>query len=120
MDNGSEENLIRADLLMEKTRAALKILDRRSDCFNIVNNGVVIGTVKEKVLIQFKLETLPGVSDITYTEWFHLWEKLEDEMVIGGEFMERQGFTTMHKTLLRLKKHEHPQRADAEKNDGKW
>jgi hypothetical protein len=110
LDNGAQMNLIRTDLLMASTRAALKVLARRAEPMVISANNVIIGTSKESVYLEFSLDTQPGVVNIMYREWFSLWDTLDDEMTLGGEFMERNGFTTMHKTLVRLTKHIHPMR----------
>jgi hypothetical protein len=110
LDNGAQMNLLRTSLLLPNTRAALKILKRQIDPIEITTNGKVIGNSVESVLLEFSLDTQPGVANITYCEWFCLWDALEDDMTLGGDFMERNGFTTMHKTLVRLQKHIHPVR----------
>ena len=110
MDNGAEMNLIRADLLMKETKAAVKIIDYRLTPIEISNNGIKIGEAKQEVQLTFSLDTQDGVAPITYTEFFHVWDDLKNDMVLGGEFMERNGFTTMHKTLVRLRPHIHPKR----------
>ena len=117
MDNGAQMNLLRTSLLLPETRAAMKVLDRKSDRIVIQTNGVVIGESLEAVLIEFTLDTQQNVATITYREWFSLFDNLKEEMVLGGEFMERQGFTTMHKTLVRLKKYNHPERKTKEEDD---
>ena len=110
MDNGAEMNLIRSSLIMENTKAELACLSRREDALTISNNGIVIGESKGSVLLRFTLDTQDGVAAISYEEWFHLWDELDNEMVLGGTFMEHNGFTTMHKTLVRLRPHTHPKR----------
>jgi hypothetical protein len=84
MDNGAELNLIRPDIIMPGTRAALKVLDSQDEIVELRNNGSVIGTTSKKVLLEFALDTKPTVATITYREWFHVWDKLEDDMVLGG------------------------------------
>ena len=55
MDNGAQMNLLRTSLLLPETRAAMKVLERKSDHIVIKSNGVVIGETLEAVLIEFTL-----------------------------------------------------------------
>jgi hypothetical protein len=103
MDTGaSGMNIIRSAIVdnFADSRAAIDIISRRINCTDLTNNGKVIGRSSEEVRIAFTLDTLPGAEPTTYTEWFYMFDDLQDEMVLGSSFNRNHGFSTYHKTLV--------------------
>jgi hypothetical protein len=101
MDPGAELNLIRTDVLKgASTRSSLKVLNTRDNPIDLFNNGVKIGHVKTEHLLTFTLDTLDGVATVTYTEWFHEWNDLEEDAILGAEFNKQQCFTNYHTRLV--------------------
>jgi hypothetical protein len=101
MDPGAELNLIRADVLKGASKkSSLKVLDTRHNPTDLFNNGVKIGHVKTEHLLTFALDTLDGVATVTYTEWFHEWNDLEEDAILGAEFNRQQCFTNYHTRLV--------------------
>ncbi len=85
------------------------MIARRINCTNLTNNGKVIGRSSEEVRIAFTLDTLPGAEPTTYTEWFYMFDDLQDEMVLGSSFNRTHGFSTYHETLVEWQGSQCPQ-----------
>lgn len=103
MDTGaSGMNIIRSAIVDDfaDSRAAIEVLSRRINCTDLTNNGKVIGRASEEVRITFTLDTLPGAEPTSYTEWFYMFDDLQDEMVLGSSFNRTHGFSTYHETLV--------------------
>lgn len=100
MDPGAEINLIRGDFVNStKKYSAIKIHATMPQNIELTNNGVVIGHVHEAVYLSFVLDTLPGVAQQTYHEWFHVFHGLKEQLVLGSAFNKQQCFTSYHTRL---------------------
>ena len=100
MDPGAEINLIRGDFVnTTKKYSAIKIHATMPQNIELTNNGVVIGHVREAVYLSFVLDTLPGVAQQTYHEWFHVFHGLKEQLVLGSAFNKQQCFTSYHTRL---------------------
>jgi hypothetical protein len=103
MDTGANAmNIIRSSIVdsYADSRAAIDVISRRINCTDLTNNGKVIGRSAEEVRLSFTLDTLPGTEPTTYTEWFYMFDDLQDEMVLGSTFNRVNGFSTYHVTLV--------------------
>lgn len=103
MDTGaSGMNIIRSAIIDDFTdcRAAIDVIARRINCTDLTNNGKFIGRSSEEVRIAFTLDTLPGAEPTTYTEWFYMFDDLQDDMVLGSSFNRTHGFSTYHQSLV--------------------
>jgi hypothetical protein len=112
MDTGaSGMNIIRSDIVdgFTDTRAAIDVISRRINCVDLTNNGKHIGRSSEEVRISFTLDTLKGSEPTTYTEWFYMFDDLQDDMVLGSSFNRIHGFSTYHETLVEWQKGQCPQ-----------
>ena len=104
MDPGAEINLLRLDILAGASKASkLKILDTAERPIDLFNNGVKIGHVSNEYLLQFTLDTVDGVATQTYTAWFHTWDTLEEDAILGAEFNREACFTNYHTRLVAYK-----------------
>ena len=111
MDTGADSmNIIRSSIVDDftDTRAAIDVISRRINCTTLVNNGKEIGRSAEEVRLSFTLDTLPGVEPTTYTEWFFMFDDLQDEMVLGRTFNRTHGFSTYHESLLEWRNAQFP------------
>ena len=111
MDTGADGmNIIRSSIIDDftDTRAAIEVISRRINCTTITNNGKEIGRSAEEVRLSFTLDTLPGVEPTTYTDWFFMFDDLQDEMVLGSAFNRLHGFSTYHESLVEWQKDDCP------------
>ena len=93
MDPGAELNLIRQSLLDVRSRDTKLHVHAREACdITLVNNGKEIGRVTEAVYLSFELDG----ERFAYREWFHVWDKLDEEMILGSEFCKDNRFTSFH------------------------
>ena len=100
MDPGAELNLIQASLVNTLGRdTRLKIHAREACNIELLNNGKLIGIVQEAVYLSFALEGVDGSHQI-YHEWFHVWDKLHEDIILGSQFCREQGYTSFHTRLL--------------------
>ena len=44
-----------------------------------------IGHVSETLLLEFTLDTAPGVAMQKYTAWFHTWDDLDEEVLYSEQ-----------------------------------
>jgi hypothetical protein len=102
MDTGADMNIIRASIVNDfvDSRAAVSVVQKRENAIILTNNGKPIGSSTHEVQLNFTLETLPGVNQTAYTEWFHLFDDLADEMVLGSAFNRTHGFSKYHELLV--------------------
>ena len=100
MDPGAELNLIRAEILNADSCATrkLKIHAREKTNITLMNNGVEIGRVKEAVYLTFALDNADNTQQ-THHEWMYVWEKMNEEMILGSAFCREQGLTCFHTRL---------------------
>jgi hypothetical protein len=101
MDPGAELNLVRNEYLVHAARSERKIKVHAREQVNIIlsNNGVEIGRVREAVFLTFCLDGIDGKQQ-DYHEWFHVWEKMNEEMILGSNFCKEQSFTNFHSRLM--------------------
>ena len=100
MDPGAEINLIRGDFVnTTKKYSAIKIHATMPQNIELTNNGKIIGHVREAVYLSFVLDTLPGVAQQTYHEWFHVFNDLKEQLILGSAFNKQQCFTSYHTRL---------------------
>ena len=100
MDPGAELNLIRDGFIKGKGKlSALKVHATVKHNIAITNNGKVIGQVREAAYLSFTLDTVEGVAPLVYSEWFHVMEGLNEELVLGSQFCKEQCFTNFHTRL---------------------
>ncbi len=101
MDPGADVNLIRTSVVMGASKASiLKVLNTRHTPTDLFNNGVKIGHVDTEYELEFTLDSPSGVATQRYTEWFIAWTDLEEEVILGAEFNEVQGFTNYQQRLV--------------------
>jgi hypothetical protein len=100
MDPGAELNLIRAEILNADSCATrkLKVHAREATNITLMNNGVEIGRVKEAVYLTFALDNADNTQQ-THHEWMYVWEKMNEEMILGSAFCREQGLTCFHTRL---------------------
>jgi hypothetical protein len=98
MDPGAELNLIRKSLIDTSGFGKFKIHARKQVEVSLLNNGKHIGTVYEAVYLSFCLDTADGPSS-SFSEWFHVWENMDEEMILGSAFCKEQGLTCFHTRL---------------------
>ncbi len=100
MDPGAELNLIRSEILNTDSCATrkLKIHAREATNLTLLNNGVVIGRVKEAVYLTFALDNADNTQQ-THHEWMYVWEGMNEEMILGSAFCREQGLTCFHTRL---------------------
>ena len=111
MDTGADSmNIIRSSIIdgFSDSRAAIDVIARRINCTTLTNNGKEIGRAAEEVRLTFTLDTLQGVEPKHYTEWFFMFDDLQDDMVLGSSFNRLQGFSTYHETLVEWQNAECP------------
>ena len=100
MDPGAELNLIKGSLIKGKGKfSALKLHSTVEANIDITNNGKTIGHVSEAAYLSFTLDTVEGVAPITYSEWFHVMDNLNEDLVLGALFCKEQCFTSFHARL---------------------
>lgn len=100
MDPGAELNLIKGSLIKGKGKfSALNLHSTVETNIDITNNGKIIGHVSEAAYLSFTLDTVEGVAPITYSEWFHVMDNLNEELVLGALFCKEQCFTCFHTRL---------------------
>lgn len=98
-DPGAELNLIRKTLIqVAGKKSKLRIHAREKTDVILTNNGVEIGRVTEAVYLSFRLDEL-GPTKHEYREWFYVWDKMEEEMILGAQFCKEHGYTTFHLKL---------------------
>ena len=87
MDPGAEINLVKGEFLKGKGKhSSLKQHATLKQNIELTNNGIVIGHIYEAVYLSFVLDTVAGVAPQTYSEWFHVFDDLHEELVLGSEF----------------------------------
>jgi len=100
MDPGAELNLIRKALIdVSGSGGKLKIHAREEAEIMLLNNGKHIGCVSEAVYLSFCLDAPDGTKR-NHSEWFHVWEGMDEEMILGSAFCKESGLTCFH-TLLK-------------------
>ena len=100
MDPGAELNLVRKSLMNALGKGGkLKVHAREPANITLLNNGKAIGNVKEAVYLSFCLDTPEGGKHLHH-EWFHVWENMDEEMILGAAFCKEAGLTQFH-TLLK-------------------
>ncbi len=101
MDPGAELNLIRNEYLLHASRSERKLKVHAREQVNIIlcNNGVEIGRVREAVFLTFCLDGRDGGQQ-SYHEWFHIWDAMKEEMILGSTFCKEHTFTNFHSRLL--------------------
>ena len=101
MDPGAELNLIRQELLninsCEERR--LKVHAREQVQIILMNNAVEIGRVKEAVYLSFSLDGADESQQV-FHEWFYVWDKMSEEMILGSSFCKEHTFTNFHTRLM--------------------
>jgi hypothetical protein len=115
MDTGADSmNIIRSSIIdgFKDTRSAIRVINRRINCATITNNGKPIGRAVEEVRISFTLDTLPNKAQTVFTEWFLMFDELDDEMVLGSTFNRVNGFSTYHHSLVEWSGIECPRAGD--------
>jgi len=101
MDPGAEINLMRTDIIKGVTKAStLKVLDTKQEPVDLFNNGVKIGHVTTSHLLRFTLDTVESVATIAYEAWFHAWDDMEEDAILGAEFNRTACFTNYHNRLV--------------------
>jgi hypothetical protein len=101
MDPGAELNLISAELLKHTASSERKLKIHAREATNVVlcNNGKEIGTIREAVFLTFCLDGV-GSTQQLYHEWFHVWENMNEEMILGSTFCKEHGYTNFHLRLM--------------------
>ena len=98
MDPGAELNLVRKSLVDDVSkRLRIKVHAREKDELILMNNGKVVAHVYEAVYLTFVLDAPDERA--TYSEWFHLLEDMDEEMLLGSQFCKEHNFTSFHSRL---------------------